>query len=320
VAFAKRPATAVVVAAMAAVVLGAALVGSASGRRTIHYATTPASSGAVNPSAIPLGDGYRSSSPRVGYVDSCIKSFPAIGGAERVGPWINTKDHTWNSETKLAVEGSVSWPDASYSVTLDASTRVIKTNDLPDHPTGVFPISSSDPAYEYDQNPNRIEAQSIDWSLPADPAAAAQPSCTGGGAIGVLSDGVVLFNALDGEGRDAGAHEILDRWQGHPDMSDTYHHHEVPAFMIAAAKSRSTLVGYAIDGYGIYVERNAKGQLLTNSDLDRCHGRTSKVMWNGKLTRIYHYDATLEYPYTVGCFHGTPIATGVGMNMGAAQR
>jgi hypothetical protein len=103
-------------------------------------------------------------------------------------------------------------------------------------------------------------------------------------------------------------------------MSDTYHHHEVPAFMIAAAKSRSTLVGYAIDGYGIYVERNAKGQLLTNSDLDRCHGRTSKVMWNGKLTRIYHYDATLEYPYTVGCFHGTPIATGVGMNMGAAQR
>jgi hypothetical protein len=320
VAFAKRPATAVVVAAMAAVVLGAALVGSASGRRTIRYATTPASSGAVNPRAVPLGDGYRSSSPRVGYVDSCIKSFPAIGGAERVGPWINTRDHTWNSETKLAVEGSVSWPDASYSVTLDGSTRVIKTNDLPDHPTGVFPISSSDPAYEYDQNPNRIEAQSIAWSLPADPAAAAQPSCTGGGAIGVLSDGVVLFNALDGEGRDAGAHEILDRWQGHPDMSDTYHHHEVPAFMIAAAKGRSTLVGYAIDGYGIYVERNAKGQLLTNSDLDRCHGRTSKVMWNGKLTRIYHYDATLEYPYTVGCFHGTPIATGVGMSMAAAQR
>jgi len=193
---------------------------------------------------------------------------------------------------------------------------VIKTNDLPDHPTGVFPISSSDPAYEYDQNPNRIEAQSIDWSLPADPAAAAQPSCTGGGEIGVLSDGVVLFNALDGEGRDAGAHEILDRWQGHPDMSDTYHHHEVPTFMIDKASGRSTLVGYALDGFGIYVERDAGGTLLTNSALDACHGRKSRVPWNGRMTDIYHYVATIEYPYTVGCFRGTPISSGVKMNMG----
>ncbi len=25
---------------------------------------------------------------------------------------------------------------------------------------------------------------------------------------------------------------------------------------------------------------------------------------------MYHYDATLEYPYTVGCYHGTPVTTG----------
>jgi hypothetical protein len=31
-------------------------------------------------------------------------------------------------------------------------------------------------------------------------------------------------------------------------------------------------------------------------------------MWNGKLTKIYHYVATLGYPYTVGCFHGTATA------------
>ena len=55
------------------------------------------------------------------------------------------------------------------------------------------------------------------------------------------------------------------------------------------------------------MERNANGSLLTDANLDKCHGRTSTVMWNGKETRIYHYDATLEYPYTVGCYHGTPI-------------
>jgi len=79
----------------------------------------------------------------------------------------------------------------------------------------------------------------------------------------------------------------------------------VPTQVIAAAKGRSTLVGYALDGYGIYVERNANGTILTNTELDACHGRTSRVRWNGKVQLEYHYDATLEYPYTIGCFHGT---------------
>jgi hypothetical protein len=34
------------------------------------------------------------------------------------------------------------------------------------------------------------------------------------------------------------------------------------------------------------------------------------VLWNGKETVIYHYDATIEYPYTVGCFRGTAISAG----------
>ena len=33
-------------------------------------------------------------------------------------------------------------------------------------------------------------------------------------------------------------------------------------------------------------------------------------MWNGRLRRIYHYVATLEYPYTVGCFHGAKASIG----------
>ena len=69
-------------------------------------------------------------------------------------------------------------------------------------------------------------------------------------------------------------------------------------------------MGYTADGYGIYVERNASGALLTNANLDRCHGKTSRVLWNRKEQRIYHYDATLEYPYTIGCYHGSPISAG----------
>ncbi|MGC1183559.1 MAG: YHYH protein [Candidatus Dormiibacterota bacterium] len=290
---------------------GLALASSKSGKATPHYATTVTSTGPVNRAAIPLGDGYVSTKPEVGYVDSCMTSFPSIGGAQVVGPWINTTAKTWDSLTKVHVQGQVKWPSASYTVKVSGSHRIIRGNDLPiDHRTGVFPIATSDPAYAYDRNPNKIVSQAIDWSLPLHPTPAVSPSCTPGGAIGILNDGVVLFNALDGEGRDAGAHEVLDSCDEHPQMGDELHHHSVPSCILAKAKGRSTLVGYALDGYGIYVERKANGSLLTNTDLDACHGRTSRVMWDGKERDIFHYDATLEYPYTVGCFQGTPIALG----------
>lgn len=276
------------------------------------YATTPTSHGPINPRAVPLGDGYVSTAPRVGYVDSCITHFGGIGGSQVDGPWIDQTANTWNYDTKLAVNGAIKWPTGFYRVSLRGGRRVIKFNDLPiDHTTGAFPIATSDPAYRYDHNGNHIAEQSFDWSLPLHPRAASEPSCTNGGPMGVLDDGVVLFNALDGEGRDAGAHEVLDVCAGHPDPSDTYHHHDIPPCILRKArKGRATLVGYALDGYGIYVVRNRAGAMPTNTSLDACHGTASRVMWDGKMTRIYHYVATLEYPYTIGCFHGTPISTG----------
>jgi hypothetical protein len=57
----------------------------------------------VNPTALPLGDGNVSTSPKVGNVDSCQNRFPNVGGAQGVGPWINTAAKTWNSATKIAV-------------------------------------------------------------------------------------------------------------------------------------------------------------------------------------------------------------------------
>jgi hypothetical protein len=129
------------------------------------------------------------------------------------------------------------------------------------------------------------------------------------GPVGILNDGVFLFNALDAAGVDGGAHEVFDQWGEHPDNAGMIHHHFIPNFMLDAvshAPGSSTLVGYAADGYGIYVQYNSSGQVVTNADLDACHGTTSPVLWNGKIQSVYHYDATLEYPYTVGCYHGTP--------------
>ena len=255
---------------------------------------------------LPLGDGHVGTRPAAGSVDACpLPSLPGgPGGAAASVPWIDGA--TWDSSAKPSVQGSVRWPSASYSATTRGTSRVIRTNDLPvGATTGTFPIASTDPAYRYDRNPNAIRAVPTTFTLPLDPRVAARPSCLPFGPIGVTTNGVYLFDALDGLRRDAVAHEVQDACGGHPGPSGAYHYHDISPCLLAQARGSSTLVGYALDGFGIYVERDANGNLLTNAALDACHGRTSTVLWNGRPTRIYHYDATAEYPYTLGCFRGT---------------
>jgi hypothetical protein len=68
------------------------------------------------------------------------------------------------------------------------------------------------------------------------------------------------------------------------------------------------VVGFALDGFPIVVERDARGDLPTNADLDECHGRTSPILLDGEVVEIYHYSATLEFPYVIGCFRATPVS------------
>src|SRR4051812_15138120 len=63
-------------------------------------ATAAVAAAAVNPKALPLGDGHVSSSPRVGYVDSCQTSFGGRGGAQAAGPWIDSAAGTWDRTAK----------------------------------------------------------------------------------------------------------------------------------------------------------------------------------------------------------------------------
>ena len=127
------------------------------------------------------------------------------------------------------------------------------------------------------------------------------------GPIGVMLTGSYFFNALDAAGRDAAAHEVQDACAGHPEMRGAYHYHSLSPCASDTKSSHSALVGYALDGFGIYGPRGENGKTLTNAGLDECHGHTHAVTWNGKKTRSYHYHATAEYPYTLGCFRGTPV-------------
>ncbi len=256
---------------------------------------------------LPLGDGWVSSAPERGSVMSCRTRFRQ-GGARHAGPWI--QGDTWDLTKKLTVLGRVIWPEAEFAIatrdTGRVAARVITGNGLPvGAPTGQFPIARSDPAFQIDRNPNPIEPQNVLLTLALVPAPAGSPSCVPMGMIGVALNGVAIFNALDDAGHDAVAHEVQDLCTGHPQMRGEYHYHG-PSPCLPGATANETLIGYAIDGYGIYSSYDANGRELTNADLDECHGRLSTVEWDGKRVSLYHYVLTREYPYTVGCFRGTP--------------
>ncbi|MFZ6708934.1 YHYH protein [Undibacterium sp. TC9W] len=269
--------------------------------------TTGISSGStsVDASKLPLGDGkFTRTTPAVGYVYACYTA--GSGGASSKGPWFNADGMTWNSLSKISVQGAVSWV-SSFMVTL-GSTLGITGNGLPPNPTGTFPIASTDPAYVYDRNPNSISQANIAWGLPANPVVAAQPTCTSLGAIGVLLDGVRLYNADDGGYRDAVAWEIQDACQGHPERTGQYHHHNITSCLTQkdTPGQHSPLVGYIADGFGIYGNQGENGKALANADLDECHGHTHAVERNGVMVTQYHYHQTREFPYTIGCYKGTP--------------
>jgi hypothetical protein len=256
---------------------------------------------------LPVGDGNVSNQPVVGSVWSCQQTFNG-GGAFAPGDWMYG-DGTFDLTAKPTVDGSVTWP-ASFTISLQGDSRIISGNDLPDHATGNYPISPSDDAYQYDRNPNSIRQQDFEYIFPANPTLAAQPSCLPMGTIGVMSTGSYIFNALDGGGRDALAHEIQDECQGHPEMNGSYHYHSMTECINDEGTGHSSLVGYALDGFGIFGARGEDGETLTNADLDVCHGHAHVIEWDGQTVEMYHYHMTYEYPYTIGCFRGEAVQAG----------
>jgi YHYH protein len=306
-------------ALLAVSVAGACGSSSSSGASDKTTATTPTASASVNLHKLVLGDKrYVTNGPKKGYVYSCQTQFNG-GGAFRQGPWIDGT--TWDATQKISVQGSVRHSSV-FRRSLTSSSETLAGNGLPPHTTGVFPIASSDPAYQYDRNPNSIKSYTLRASLPRNPTRRNSAQCVGG-TVGVMSTGIPLYSAFDAGGRDAVANEVQDRCAGHPQISGQYHYHSLsPCLADTGSKtSHSKLLGWALDGFGIYGYRGVGGEVMTSAKLDACHGHTHVITWNGKRVRMYHYHATRDFPYVISCYRGRAItsATGLGIGGGGPQ-
>lgn len=254
---------------------------------------------------LPVGDNqYTTSGAEKGKIYVCHANFVPAGqaGAQVRGPWFVNNNTQYDINKKAHISGHVNW-QPSMNVAIQGNTRVVTTNDLPDHYTGTFPVGRTDPARQYDANPNTISAQSLTYNLAANPTYGS-PNCVGG-EVGVMLTGVALFDGFDAGGRDAGAWEVQDDCEGHPQNKGEYHYHTLSSCI--TDQSVKTVLGYALDGFPITGPKVGDNNFLTTSDLDECHGITSPIVLDGKTVTMYHYVMTEDFPYSVSCFRSTPI-------------
>lgn len=266
-------------------------------------AWSPTSSNALFTSGSqPIGTQVSTSKPAVGTVFLC-RAMNGEGGASTVGPWV--VGSRWYPGQKVKVDGARNL-NGSVSGAVTAGRRVISGNGLPATSlAGEFPISSSSTAYKYDRNPNSIQGYSLNVSVPASPQVASSPSCLDGGAIGYTTNGVAIFNALDGGSRDAAAYETLDKCWGHPERTGQYHFHTMSTCVGGGSATKNSPVwGFLLDGFPITGPWE-NGVMLTTADLDLCHGKVSTITLDGASVATYHYVATEDYPYTAGCYRGS---------------
>ncbi len=253
---------------------------------------------------LPVGDNkYTTDAAKQGFVFLCHTGGPNAGGAQTRGPWFSADGTTYDINKKIAVQGNVTWP-GNITMNVANGTRTITTNDLPkDHPTGVFPVASDDPAFSVDRNPNTIKAQSVTYTLAASPSIDSTPHCVGG-QVGVMLTGVELFDAFDAGLRDAGAWEVQDGCQGHPEITGSYHYHSLSS--CNTDTSVHTVIGFALDGFPITGPKVGDHNVLTTADLDECHGIISTISLDGQDVTTYHYVMTQDFPYSASCFRAQP--------------
>jgi hypothetical protein len=184
---------------------------------------------------------------------------------------------------------------------------VMKSKNLPNHPTAVFP----DRSRFLDGNPNYVQEQRDTWYIPLRPKEnpghvamteqnhRALPM----GSIGVACNGVVFFNPFDADSVDALWR--LDRCCGHPSPTSEYHYHKYPACINTPwaddGTAHSPLIGFAFDGFPVYGPYESAGILAKDSK----ENPLNEFNLHTDAARGPHYHVTPgKFPHIIGGYWG----------------
>jgi len=215
--------------------------------------------------------------------------------------------------------------NSEFDINLTDTTRTLKGNGIPNHPVGIFPIEQGTEAYDiYSTLPAEgyanaaeipIKPYNLDVTLPRYPTVNTESACIESLMLGVAIQTGAAWHvdyAVDAsyQAVDPNAALPTDWAWGHPYETEYhYHGYSWKSFPDQGKEGEhSPLFGYALDGFGIYGPRSEGGVPVTNDDLDECHGHVHIIEWDdGQMIEMFHYHVNTEYPFTLGCFRGTPM-------------
>jgi len=192
------------------------------------------------------------------------------------------------------------------TVKVTSQARTIIANGLPNTTPGSFPNANC---------PNRISAQSYEYTLPTGPQRSGYTTFTLPQPFGIAVDGV-LFDPLAAEywNRDpasgwqyyalgGGVNLGMDRNHAHVQPTGAYHYHGIPDGLLSTLNptQHSPLVGWAGDGFPIYVTyayedpANAKSRVRAMASSYRLKSGTRPSgpggPYNGWFIEDYEYVA-----------------------------
>jgi hypothetical protein len=165
------------------------------------------------------------------------------------------------------------------------------------------------------------KTQTYNFTIPTTPKYSSKVTNTSLGSIGVMISGAVLYNPFEGDGKtvamannftitDASGitASFVDKCTGHPTPGiGAYHYHGLPSCVTAKVdkvSKPSHIIGFALDGFPIYGDRDINGKQITAKNLDQCNGINSATPEFPK--GIYHYVllGTADARSSIACFHG----------------
>ena len=201
-------------------------------------------------------------------------------------------------EIQAATEGL--WPRIAHGeayhvgenkvfITKNENFLVYNTNNLPEHKLTTT-------------NPNCAQEQNFKFLIPKKPKKLNTPRSITSSMqqIGIALNGVVIAGPYDSQNKIAPYNRAVDQCASHSDPQGMYHYHFAPLCMKNTANEEYVTdplmqIGWSFDGYKI---RGLADRKIHFPEMDNCNGHEH----DGE----YHYHATSDFPFFMGCYTAKP--------------
>ncbi|MEL7159743.1 MAG: YHYH protein [Bacteroidota bacterium] len=195
--------------------------------------------------------------------------------------------------------------DANWRM-FDGAGRVLVTETAEDYANAISPATQD--AYQnycVELRPDQVPETTRTYLIPVTPARSTGSPTAGFASPtqtrGIAFNGITFKEplAID-EIRKAYTLLPLDDAGGHISPEEGYHYHAATGVStsIPQEDGHAAMIGYAMDGHGIYAYRDAAGVAINDNFLDACRGHYDH-------TRGYHYHVDEAGANTLlNCLHG----------------